>query len=558
MALPRLFVLIVLLLAGCSQPHPTAIGKLPRAAIASAHPLATDAGLQILAAGGNAFDAAITVAAVLAVVEPYSAGMGGGGFWLLRDAEGKSIFVDAREKAPFAASRDMYLDKKGEIRPNASVNGALAAAIPGQAAAFAHIAERYGRLPLEQTLAAAIGYAEEGFATDAHYQTLAQFRLSALQADKTSAAIFLDANQAPAPGFQVKQPALAQTLRLLAAQGHKGFYTGDVARNLIADVRAAGGIWQTADLNSYNVVEREPLVGEYQGYRITTAPPPSSGGIAILAMFNMLAQFDWMTQPRAEQVHLLSEIMRRAYRDRAEFLGDPDYVPVPVERLTDKSYNQAQAASISLDKATSSREMGKPLAMQEGFHTTHFSIIDKDGNAVSATLSINLPFGAAFTSAGTGVLLNNEMDDFSAKPGIPNAYGLVGNEANAIAPGKRPLSSMSPSFIENENSLAIVGTPGGSRIISMVWLGMLEYLQGKPVQDWVARPRFHHQYLPDMIQHEPDAFSAAEMDNLMAKGHVLSDVGRRYGNMQAILVNKRNQQIQAASDPRGGGSARVQ
>lgn len=558
MALPRLFVLFVLLLAGCSQPHPTAIGKLPRAAIASAHPLATDAGLQILAAGGNAFDAAITVAAVLAVVEPYSAGMGGGGFWLLRDAEGKSIFVDAREKAPFAASRDMYLDKKGDIRPNASVNGALAAAIPGQAAAFAHIAERYGRLPLEQTLAAAIGYAEEGFTTDAHYQTLAQFRLTALQADKTSAAIFLDANQAPAPGFQVKQPALAQTLRLLAAQGHKGFYTGDVARNLIADVRAAGGIWQTADLNSYNVVEREPLVGEYQGYRITTAPPPSSGGIAILAMFNMLAQFDWMTQPRAEQVHLLSEIMRRAYRDRAEFLGDPDYVPVPVERLTDKSYNQAQAASISLDKATSSREMGKPLAMQEGFHTTHFSIIDKDGNAVSATLSINLPFGAAFTSASTGVLLNNEMDDFSAKPGIPNAYGLVGNEANAIAPGKRPLSSMSPSFIENENSLAIVGTPGGSRIISMVWLGMLEYLQGKPVQDWVARPRFHHQYLPDMIQHEPDAFSAAEMDNLMAKGHVLSDVGRRYGNMQAILVNKRNQQIQAASDPRGGGSARVQ
>ena len=558
MALPRLFVLFVLLLAGCSQPHPTAIGKLPRAAIASAHPLATEAGMQTLAAGGNAFDAAISVAAVLAVVEPYSAGMGGGGFWLLRDAEGKSIFVDAREKAPFAASRDMYLDKKGEIRPNASVNGPLAAAIPGQAAAFAHIAEHYGRLPLEQTLAAAIRYAEEGFATDAHYQTLAQFRLSALQADKTSAAIFLDANQAPAPGFQVKQPALAQTLRLLAEQGHKGFYTGDVARNLIADVRAAGGIWQTADLNSYNVVEREPLVGEYQGYRITTAPPPSSGGIAILAMFNMLAQFDWMALPRAEQVHLLSEIMRRAYRDRAEFLGDPDYVPVPVERLTDKSYNQAQAAGISMDKATSSREMGKPLAMQEGFHTTHFSILDKDGNAVSATLSINLPFGSAFTSASTGVLLNNEMDDFSAKPGVPNAYGLVGNEANAIAPGKRPLSSMSPSFIENENSLAIIGTPGGSRIISMVWLGMLEYLQGKPVQDWVARPRFHHQYLPDMIQHEPDAFSAAEMDNLMAKGHVLSDVGRRYGNMQAILVNKRNQQIQAASDPRGGGSARVQ
>lgn len=558
MALPRLFVLFVLLLAGCSQPHPTAIGKLPRAAIASAHPLATEAGMQTLAAGGNAFDAAISVAAVLAVVEPYSAGMGGGGFWLLRDAEGKSIFVDAREKAPFAASRDMYLDKKGEIRPNASVNGPLAAAIPGQAAAFAHIAEHYGRLPLEQTLAAAIRYAEEGFATDAHYQTLAQFRLSALQADKTSAAIFLDANQAPAPGFQVKQPALAQTLRLLAEQGHKGFYTGDVARNLIADVRAAGGIWQTADLNSYNVVEREPLVGEYQGYRITTAPPPSSGGIAILAMFNMLAQFDWMALPRAEQVHLLSEIMRRAYRDRAEFLGDPDYVPVPVERLTDKSYNQAQAAGISMDKATSSREMGKPLAMQEGFHTTHFSILDKDGNAVSATLSINLPFGSAFTSASTGVLLNNEMDDFSAKPGVPNAYGLVGNEANAIAPGKRPLSSMSPSFIENENSLAIIGTPGGSRIISMVWLGMLEYLQDKPVQDWVARPRFHHQYLPDMIQHEPDAFSATEMDNLMAKGHVLSDVGRRYGNMQAILVNKRNQQIQAASDPRGGGSARVQ
>lgn len=553
-----LLVLLIALSSACSHPPRSAIGKLPHAAIASAHPLATEAGMQTLAQGGNAFDAAVTVAAVLAVVEPYSAGMGGGGFWLLRDADGKSIFLDAREKAPFAASRDMYLDKKGDIRPDASVNGALAAAIPGQAAAFAHIAEHYGRLPLGQTLAPAIRYAEDGFATDSHYQTLAQFRISALQADKTSAGIFLDAGQAPAPGFQVRQPALAKTLRLLAEQGHDGFYAGETAQKLIADVRSNGGIWQNADLSSYSVVEREPLVGEYQGYRITTAPPPSSGGIAILAMFNMLTQFDWMKLPRSEQVHLLSEIMRRAYRDRAEFLGDPDYVPVPVERLTNPAYNQAQAASIDMQKATSSRDMGTPMAMQEGFHTTHFSIIDRDGNAVSATLSINLPFGSAFTSATTGVLLNNEMDDFSAKPGVPNAYGLVGNEANAIAPGKRPLSSMSPSFIENENSLAIIGTPGGSRIISMVWLGMLEYIQGKPAQDWVAAPRFHHQYLPDAIQHEPDTFNDAAQQALMAKGHVLLSTGRRYGNMQAILVNKRTLQVQAASDPRAVGKALVQ
>jgi gamma-glutamyltranspeptidase/glutathione hydrolase len=530
-----------------------------QAAIASAHPLATQAGMDILAQGGNAFDAAVAVAASLGVVEPYSAGIGGGGFWLIHDANtDKNIFIDAREKAPSAAHADLYLNQDGSVNRDAAINGALAAGIPGQAAAFVHLSEKYGQLPLKKTLAAAIQQANEGFPVYHHFQKLVGYRLDNLKRYPTSAQTFLTKSQEiPEIGYVIKQPDLAWTLQQLADKGFDGFYKGESARRLVAGVQAANGIWTLDDLANYNIIEREPIEIEYKGHKVVSAPPPSSGGIAIAAMLNMLSQYDLNTLNNADKTHLIVETMRRAYKDRAEFLGDPDFVEVPTQELISLERAKTYAASIDMNKATSSLSLKGPKNIQEGFHTTHFSVIDKAGNRVSATLSINLPFGSAFTVPNTGVVLNNEMDDFSAKPGEPNAYGLVGNAANAIAPNKRPLSSMSPSFVESDDAVALIGTPGGSRIITMVMLGMLEHFDNKPVSDWVGRSRFHHQYLPDVIQHEPNTFSAAEINALESKGHKLKNIGREYGNMQAILWDKKSGEVSAASDPRAFGEAQV-
>ena len=556
-----LLIFLTLSLIGCSSTTPT---TKHTGAVASAHPMATQAGIDILKQGGNAFDAAVATAAVLAVVEPYSAGMGGGGFWLLHDATAqKDIFVDAREKAPLKAHRDMYLDENGNVIPKLSINGPMAAAIPGQAAAFAHLAQKYGKLPLKDSLKAAIHAANHGFAIDQHYQKLAGYRLKALRQYPAAANIFLNEKQEiPKLGYIIKQPDLANTLQAISDDGFDGFYKGDIAKNLVASVQKAGGIWQLEDLTKYSVIERAPIISQYQDFTFTSAPPPSSGGIAIAQMLNMLeSQLDtnnWEELGEVDQIHLLTEVMRRAYFDRAHYLGDPDFVNVPTQKLLDKKYNQQLASSIDMNTATSSASLGSQTQIMEGFHTTHLSVLDNQGNRVSATLSINLPFGSAYLAEGTGVLLNNEMDDFSAKPGVPNAYGLVGNEANAIAPEKRPLSSMTPSFIDSKNQTAILGTPGGSRIISMVFLGTLEHLQGKPVTQWVNRPRFHHQYLPDVIQHEPDTFSANVIKALEKKGHKLKNINRQYGNMQAILVNKETGQVSAAADERAVGQAQVQ
>jgi gamma-glutamyltranspeptidase/glutathione hydrolase len=515
--------------------------------------------MDILAQGGNAFDAAVAVAASLGVVEPYSAGIGGGGFWLIHDAKAdKNIFIDAREKAPSAAHADLYLNKDGSVNRDVAVNGALAAGIPGQAAAFVHLAENYGKLPLKKTLAAAIQQANKGFPVYEHYRKLIKFRLDEIKRYPVSANTFLnDEKNIPNVGYLIKQPDLAWTLQQLANKGFDGFYKGESARRLIAGVQAGNGIWTLDDLADYRIIERKPIEIEYNGHKIVSAPPPSSGGIAIAAMLNMLSQYDLNTLNNADKTHLIIETMRRAYKDRAEFLGDPDFVEVPTQKLTSLEHAKTYAASIDMSKATSSLSLKGPKNIKEGFHTTHFSIIDKEGNRVSATLSINLPFGSAFTVPNTGVVLNNEMDDFSAKPGEPNAYGLVGNAANAIAPNKRPLSSMSPSFVESDNAVALIGTPGGSRIITMVMLGMLEHIDNKPVSDWVGRSRFHHQYLPDEIQHEPNTFSAAEINALESKGHKLKDVGRAYGNMQAVLWDKKNGKVTAASDPRAFGEGQV-
>ncbi|WP_457675369.1 gamma-glutamyltransferase [Thiolapillus sp.] len=536
---------------------PAHAGKQPpAAAVVSAHPAATRAGVEILQAGGNAFDAAVAVSAALAVVEPYSSGLGGGGFWLLhRASDGHEVMIDGREKAPLAAHRDMYLDARGEPLAGASIDGPLAAGIPGEPAALVHIAGRYGRLPLARSLAPAIRLAREGFRVDEHYRRMAAFRLDALRGSPAAAGLFLLNNEVPPQGYLVRQPDLARTLQALAREGRAGFYEGDIARQLVREVRRYGGIWTLEDLRQYEVKERRPVTGSYRGWRVVSAAPPSSGGVVLLEMLNMLALRDLRAMSKAGKVHYLAEVMRRAYADRARWLGDADFVGMPLKRLLSGAYARELVKGIDMKKATASSRL--PSVRPEGHDTTHFSILDGEGNRVAATLSINYPFGSGFVAGNTGVLLNDEMDDFSIKPGVANVYGLVGAEANAIEPGKRMLSSMTPTFIENDDHVAILGTPGGSRIITMVLLGLLEVVDGKDVRTWVRRPRFHHQYLPDVIQLEPGALDEDLKAALMNMGHRLDEKSRPWGNMQAVHWNRRAGKVEAASDPRGGGSAMV-
>ena len=528
------------------------------AAIASAQPLATEAGFEILEAGGNAFDAAVAVSATLAVVEPYSSGLGGGGFWLLQQAgKTQAVMIDGRETAPLKAHEKMYQDESGKVIPGLSLDGPLAAGIPGEPAALVHIAKKYGRLPLHQSLAPAIRAARKGFAVTQQYQRMARFRLQALRASKAAAAVFLYRDEVPHEDYIIKQPDLARTLEAIAAQGDAGFYQGKVGKQLIAETTRAGGIWRADDLSTYRIRERKPVTASWHDYRITSAAPPSSGGIAIIEMLNMLENDDLRSLSGVARKHLLIEVMRRAYRDRAEFLGDPDFVNVPLERLTDKSYARQLRQTIIPSRATPSRDL-KPVAPPpEGHHTTHFSILDAQGNRVAATLSINYPFGSGFMVAGTGVLLNDEMDDFSARPGVPNVYGLVGAQANAIAPGKRMLSSMSPTFVEGPKRLAILGTPGGSRIITMVLQGILAVTDGYSARRVVSQRRFHHQYLPDIVQFERGAFSVGELLGLQGMGHKLQQLRHSYGNMQIVILDKARHSVSAASDPRGDGLAQV-
>ncbi len=527
-------------------------------AIASAHPAATAAGRVVLDAGGNAFDAAIAVAAALAVVEPYSSGIGGGGFFLLhRAADGAQIFVDARETAPAAASADMYLDAAGEFVAERALNGALAAGIPGLPAALAHLAEHYGKRTLADNLAPAVALARDGFAVGPRYQMMAGFRAGALSALPEAAAIFLHDGAAPAPGARIVQGDLADTLVAIGADGAESFYRGALAARLVAGVRAVGGIWTAADLATYRVVERPPIIAQYRDMRVVSAPPPSSGGIVLSEALNILERYDLETFDEVDRLHLVIEAMRRAYRDRADFLGDPDFTDIPTSRLLAKSYADWLARDLSVARATPSDSLPPIGVRPEGQDTTHFSVLDAAGNRVAATLSINYPFGAAVVAPGTGVLLNNEMDDFSARPLTPNAYGLVGAGANAIAPGKRPLSSMTPTFLETPERIGVIGTPGGSRIISMVLIGILEFARGTAPETWVSAARYHHQYLPDEVQYENGGLSAEVIAALGAKGHTLAEKSRNYGNMQAILWDRAEGKVEAASDPRGEGGAAV-
>ncbi len=552
----RLLAILLLLWTSLSALAAQAPGK---AAVATAHPAATVAALETLALGGNAFDAAVAVSAALAVVEPYGSGLGGGGFFLLREAGDTPAyrFLDAREKAPLAAHADLYR-RQGKVDPALSVNGALAAAIPGLPAALVELAGRFGKLPLRDSLAPAIRLARDGFAVDRVYRERATARLAALRDDPESARLFLDAQgKVPEERSLLRQPELAATLERLAREGRGGFYGGETAERLVNGVRAGGGVWSLRDLADYQVVERRPLRFPLaDGRELIGAPPPSAGGVALAQSLAILQRLPWQRAEGAQRSHYVVETLRRVYRDRG-LLGDPDFIANPLGRLLAPDYLAGLAAGIDPRHVTPSDRLPPAPAWREGDHTTHFAVMDEQGNAVAATLSVNLPFGAAFSVPGTGVVLNDEMDDFAADPRGANAYGLSGSQANAVAAGKRPLSSMSPTFVESRERFAAFGTPGGSRIPSMVLLGILGELDGRPVAEWPAIKRYHHQYRPDVIEYEPGAFDAGQAADLQARGHVLKTLAAPYGNLQVLAWDKSSGRVEAASDPRGIGEAQV-
>lgn len=544
-----------------AESEPVAGRRPPGVAVASAHALATDAGLRILAAGGNAFDAAVAVSSTLSVVEPISSGLGGGGLFLLHDGRtGKDVFVDARETAPAAATADKFLDEDGNLDNDRAQNGPWSAGIPGLPAALVHLAGKYGKLPLKQSLAPAIEVAREGFPVYARMARGYQAKREVMDRYPGTRAVFSPGGVPIEEGDLFRQPDLARTLELLGERGFDGFYRGEVGRKIVAGVNAAGGQWTGRELAGYRVKERAPLRLRYHDWEVVTAPPPSSGGVALAQMLQILAPYDLPKMTPAKRVHMVVESMRRAYRDRTFYLGDPDFVQVPVRLLTSADYAAGLRATIHPDKATPSDLLAAHPAPLEDEETTHFSIIDNQGNRVAGTQTVNLLYGSGLIPPGTGVLLNDEMDDFALKPGVPNAFGVMGYQANAPAPGKRMLSSMTPTFLESADKVAVLGTPGGSRIITMVLLGILGYDQGLSAQQVAALPRYHHQWLPDVIGAEPKAFSPELAARLRELGHTVElppdeAVGGRgsshvWGNLQTVAWDKLRNTLEGGSDPR--------
>lgn len=523
----------------------------PGAAIASAHQLSTDAGLDVIRQGGNAFDAAVAVSSTLSVVEPISSGIGGGGFFLLHDAKtGRDVFVDARETAPAAATPAAYLDKNGQLDRDRATNGPWSAGIPGLPAALVHLAERYGKLPLKTSLAPAIRIAREGFPIYPRLERGYASRREVMERYVGTRAVFLADGSPPKAGEILKQPELAHTLELLAAKGYDGFYRGEVAKKLLAAVKHEGGQWRADELSGYQVREREPLRLKYRGWNIVTAPPPSSGGVALAEILQTVSGWDLSKLDDAHRVHIVVEAMRRAYRDRTLYLGDPDFVKMPLARLTSADYAAGLRATIHPDKATPSDLLSGQAAPLEDDETTHFSIIDAAGNRVAATQTVNLLYGSGMVAPGTGVLLNNEMDDFALRPGTPNAFGVMGYSANAPAPGKRMLSSMTPSFLESKDKVVAVGAPGGSRIITQVLLAILAYDAGLAPQQVAALPRYHHQWMPDAISAEAGALDAATVTALQAMGHKVNAGESNWGNLQTVMWDKSAGTLSGGTDPR--------
>lgn len=529
------------------------LNQYDHAAVVTAHPGATTVGLNILKGGGNAIDATIAVQFALAVVYPNAGNIGGGGFIVYRDNKGISNTLDYREKAPTNVSKDMYLDEKGNAITDKSLFGALASGVPGSVDGMVQAHNKYGKLDWKKDLQPAIDLAEKGFP------------ITPQQADELNSrkADFQKYNQLPVAfvkeaqwksGDLLKQPELAKTLKLIRDKGRAGFYEGPVAAAIVSAMKYTKGVISKEDLKNYHAVWRKPVTGMYQNYKVISMPPPSSGGIALLTMLKQVSKYPlkrWGFQSDST-VQLIVEAERRAYADRATYLGDPDYVKVPGKELLDSNYILSRLADMTFDKATPSSQVnpGK-VPGYESEETTHFSIVDGEGNAVSATTTLNGSYGSMVVVAGAGFILNNEMDDFSVKPGTPNVYGLVGGAANAITPGKRMLSSMTPTIIEKDGKLVmVVGTPGGSTIITSVFQSVLNvFAFGKNMQEAVSAPRFHHQWLPDEVYVETGAISEATRKRLTLKGYKIvqrSAIGR----VDAILV-KPNGKLEIGADPRG-------
>ena len=555
----RRCVLALLALCIVSAVPALAADRAPgKSAIASAHPLASAAGDEVLRAGGNAFDAAVAVSAALMVVEPSGSGFLGGGMYLLhRASDGRNIVIDARETAPLAATRDMFLDKDGNPVRGLSTNTALAAGIPGEPAGLALMQSRYGKLTLAQALKPAIRLARDGFDLYPRLQAGLGFKKSQLVKSRDAASIWLRNGEAPPVGTRIKQPQLARTLETLGREGIASFYTGSIAKHLVTSVQAMGGNWTMEDFAAYKALEREPIVGHYHGATIISAPPPSSGGVALVEALNVLAGYELDKVDAVTRKHLIIEAMRRMHRDRAVYLGDTDFVSVPMARLTDPDYAAGLRTSIRLDKATPSSSLeSAPETAHGGENTTHFSVLDAEGNRVAGTITLNAGFGSGLMVDGTGMILNNQMDDFSIKPGVPNIYGLIGAGANAIAPGKRMLSSITPTFVESPRGYMIVGSPGGSLIIGMVLLATLDWMDGHSAQEIVAAPRIHHQYQPDALVYETKALTPEEVAELKRRGHELRERDG-WGNLQVVTFDAATGAVNAASDPRGVGTAGI-
>ncbi|OAV68729.1 Gamma-glutamyltranspeptidase precursor [Bacteroidales bacterium Barb4] len=524
--------------------------------VVSAHPAASQAGVNILRRGGNAADAAVAVEFALSVVYPVAGNIGGGGFLIYRSAGGETAALDYRETAPAAAFRDMYLNGQGNVIDGKSLYGVTASGIPGTVAGMAEAHRKYGTLSWQELLEPAVRLAEEGFPlTLQQGNSLNEERDWFIRHNPAGCAFVKDSPWQE--GDILRQPELAATLRLIQQNGRDGFYKGETARRIVAQMASGGGIITSEDLENYKAVWRKPVEGTYREYGVISMPPPSSGGIALFSLLKATEKYplsQWGFQ-QDSTIQLMVEAQRRVYADRAEYLGDPDFVAVPQRQLLDTGYISRRMADISFERATPSIAVRLLSLVPESEETTHYVIIDKDRNAVSATTTLNGTYGSKTVVAEAGFLLNNEMDDFSAKPGTPNLYGLTGGEANAIAPRKRMLSSMTPTILTKNGRLFMaVGSPGGSTIITSVFQTILNVtLFGMDAQTAVSLPRFHHQWLPDTIQAEDGAIPNEVRTRLESKGYPITPRSP-YGRVEAIVVRSDNT-LEGGADPRGDDKA---
>jgi gamma-glutamyltranspeptidase / glutathione hydrolase len=576
-----LILLLMALLAWAAAPPATASTHpvhAVHAMVVSVHELASQAGVGMMQAGGNAIDAAVATGFALAVVHPPAGNIGGGGFMLIRMADGKTHFLDYREKAPAAATRDMFLDAQGNVIEGASEIGYKSMGVPGSVAGMVYAEQKFGKLTLKQVVAPAIKLARDGYAltweeaADLHDRYLAQF--------PESHRVFQRNGDYYKPGEIFRQPDLARTLERIAEKPDD-FYHGSLARELAAAMQKGGGLITVDDLARYEVKEREPVRGTYRGYEVISAPPPSSGGTVLIESLNILEGYDLakMGNRSAQSIHYTTEAFRRAFFDRAEFMGDPDFAKIPVAQLIDKRYAAAWEETIDPARSTPSKDLKRPavfseleqyaathpptMAPHESNHTTHYSVMDADGNAVSVTTTINDWFGSRVTADGLGFLLNDEMDDFSSKPGVPNSDGLIQGDMNAIGPGKRPLSSMTPTIVVRDGkTVMVLGSPGSSKIITTVanvLMGVADY--GMNIQEAVNAPRFHNQWMPDVVNVE-QWFSPDTLNLLRHMGYNI-EIGLHFGlnvapywsDAECIAVDAKTGERLGASDGRGSGKA---